>query len=172
MTCAHILGLIDAGPFADYPHAHLEAAWLHARQCATCGPALEAATALTADLVALPSLAPPPDMAAAVLKRIAQIEESHGAVVAAGMPETGAPSSTSDWSAWATALGGLGVGFAIVSAPLGDAAPIEIAMPGIRGITAGLIAMPSTTMGTLVLAAGLVLYVAGLFGPLGNRSQP
>jgi hypothetical protein len=41
-----------------------------------------------------------------------------------------------------------------------------------RGIPAGLIAMPSTTMGTLVLAAGLVLYVAGLFGPLGDRNQP
>ena len=46
----------------------------HARQCATCGPALEAAAALTADLAALPQPAPPPDLAAVVLARIAQIE--------------------------------------------------------------------------------------------------
>jgi hypothetical protein len=38
MTCAHVLGLIDAAPVADYPRAHLDAAWQHARECATCGP--------------------------------------------------------------------------------------------------------------------------------------
>ena len=59
MTCAHVLGLIDSSPFGDYPRAHLDAAWRHARQCATCGPALAAATALTADLTALLQPAPP-----------------------------------------------------------------------------------------------------------------
>ena len=39
MTCAHVLGLIDAGSFAGLSAAHLDAAWQHARQCATCGPA-------------------------------------------------------------------------------------------------------------------------------------
>ncbi len=31
MTCAHVLGLIDAAPFANYPAGHLDAAWDHAR---------------------------------------------------------------------------------------------------------------------------------------------
>ena len=50
MTCAHVLDLIDASPLADYPSARLDAAWQHARHCATCGPALDAATALAGDL--------------------------------------------------------------------------------------------------------------------------
>jgi hypothetical protein len=37
-------------------------------------------------------------------------------------------------------------------------------------MTAGLVEMPSTTMEALVLGARLVLYVAGLFAPLGGRS--
>ena len=113
MTCAHVLGLIDAGPFADYPSAHLEAAWQHARQCATCGPALEAATALTTDLAGLARPAAPPDLTAAVLARIARIERPHPAPVAAEMPETTALSSPRDWSAWATAPGGLAAGLMI-----------------------------------------------------------
>ena len=61
MTCAHVLGLIDAGPFADYPQAHLDAAWQHARQCGTCGPALETAAALSTALAALPQFAATPE---------------------------------------------------------------------------------------------------------------
>lgn len=59
MTCSQVLGLIDAGPFADYPPAHVDAAWQHARHCPTCGPALKTATALTAELGALPEPTPP-----------------------------------------------------------------------------------------------------------------
>jgi len=67
MTCAHVLGLIDAGPFADYPRAHLESAWRHARQCATCGPAMEAATSLTMDLSNLPQGAGSSELTTAIL---------------------------------------------------------------------------------------------------------
>jgi len=52
-------------------------------QCSTCGPALEAAAALTANLAALPQPAPPPDVTAAVLARITQIDRAHSAPVAA-----------------------------------------------------------------------------------------
>ena len=173
MTCAHVLGLIDAGPFADYPRAHLDAAWQHARQCATCGPALKAAAVLTADLAALSRPAPPPELAAAVLARIARIEQAHADPTVAAMPEATALSGIRDWSAWATTLGGLGAGLAIVlSTPLRETAPIDIALPRVRGIAAGLVAIPSTTIGTLVLAAGLMLYVAGLFAPIGDRNRP
>lgn len=173
MTCTHVLDLIDAGPFADYPRAHFDAAWQHAHQCATCGPALEAATAITADLAALPQPAPPPDLAGAVLARIAQIDHAHSAPAGAAMPETRARSSTRDWTAaWAAALGGLAAGLAIVlSMPSSDRAPIQIASPRVGGMTAGLVARPSTTTEALVLAAGLVLYVVGLFAPLGGRKS-
>jgi hypothetical protein len=171
MTCTHVLGLIDAGSFADYSRAHLDAAWEHARQCATCGPALRAATALTAELGSLPQPSPPPDLTAAILARVARIEAATPAPAA--MMEARAPSVARDWSSWATALGGVATGLAIVWSTLrGDGAPIDNALPGVHGITAGLVAMPSTTTGALVLAAGLVLYTAGLFAPLGDRSRP
>ena len=75
MTCAHVLGLIDAGPFADYPPAHLESAWQHARQCATCGPAMEAATSLTIDLAALPQVAASPELTTTIPARIARTDQ-------------------------------------------------------------------------------------------------
>ena len=140
MTCAHVLGLIDVGPFADYPPAHLDAAWEHARHCATCGPALEAANRLATDLAALPQPAPPPDLAAAVIARIARIEETP-----AGR------SDARDWSPVITALGALAAGVAIaLSTPSGDAVQVD----------------PKWAP---ILAAGLALYAAGLFAPLGGK---
>ena len=169
MTCAHVLGLIDAGPFAGYPRAHLDAAWRHARQCATCGPALDAATALTTELAALAQPAAPPNLAADVLARIAQIEPV--ASVASGRSETPAPSITRDWPAWATSLGGLTAGLAIVVAPPGGGTLIKITSSSVGGTAVGVGAMPSTVTAALVLAAGLVLYAAGLFGPLGGERE-
>lgn len=90
---------------------------------------------------------------------------------AATVPEATVPSVTRDWPAWATALGGVGAGLAIVlSTPLGGAAPMDIAWLRLRGMTAGLVAMPSTTPAALALAGGLALYLVGLFAPL-DRSR-
>ena len=143
MTCAHVLGLIDAGPFADYPRAHLDAAWEHARTCATCGPALEAADRLAKDLAALPQPVPPPDLAAAVIARIARIEAEKPAV----------HDPAHDWSPWITALGALAAGVAIaLSTTSGGEVSIDVRWAP-------------------VLAAGLGLYAAGLFAPLGGKRQ-
>lgn len=170
MTCTHVIEVIDAGPFADDRRAHLDAAWEHARQCATCGPALQAAIALTTSLRALPMPAPPTYLAGAVLARIAQVDQADSAH-APTVRETRAPFSTRDWSAWPTALGGLAAGLAIVLSMPQGGVPIDIASPRVGGLTSGLVAMPSTTTGALVLAAGLVLYVAGLFAPFGGRNR-
>ena len=171
MTCAHVLGLFDAGPFADYPRAHLDAAWQHARQCATCGPALEAATALTVDLAALAQLAPPPDMTGAVLARVARIEQARSAA-AEETPATGTVLERAGWSVWVTMLGGLVAGTAVLLAMLpGDWAPFYIAPVSIGEMRGGLFAMPPLTIWTVVLAAGLGLYVGGLFAPLGRSDR-
>jgi hypothetical protein len=180
MTCTHVLDLIDAGPFADYPRTDLDAAWEHARHCGTCGPAWQAATALTTDLSALPQPAPPPHLAAVVLARIAQLDppslplekRSFGATDASVMRETRAPSSPREWPAWATSLGGIAAGLVIVlSMPSGVEVPIDLASPRVGGLTTGLVPMPSTTTGAVALAAGLVLYVAGLFAPFRGRTR-
>jgi hypothetical protein len=171
MTCAHVLGLIDAGPFADYPRAHLEAAWAHAHQCAVCGPALEAATSLTADLTALPRPVPPPDLSAAVLARIARLEQTRSNPVDAATAHTGTPSIARDWPAWATAAGGVAAALAIaVATPGGDLTAFDIVSPRVGPTTVALLAMPSANAWTATVVAGLMLYLAGLFAVLGRGS--
>lgn len=164
MTCAHVRGLIDAGPFAGYPPAHFDAARRHARACGTCGQAMAAAAALAADLAGLPQPAPPPDLAAAVMARIERMDEAHTTAVAS-MPGTAPRHAAGDWPAWATTIGGLAVGLAVYWAPPGGATASG------NWMTISLTAMPSTSAWALVLAAGLVLYVAGLFAPLGGSNR-
>jgi len=169
MTCVHVLGLIDAGPFADYPHAQLDAAQ-HARQCATCGPALQAATALATDLAALPEPVPPPELASTILARIARIQAAQSAPVVQGTSTRTIASATSDWASWATTLGSVGAALAIVvSMVLGDEPSGVVAWPRVGGTMTGLVAITSPTTWTLVLAASLALYVAGLLAPLRGK---
>ncbi len=179
MTCRHVLGLIDAGPFADYPRAHLDAAWQHARQCPTCGPALAAGAALAADLATLPYPAPPPTLAATVRARIALNEAGRPAdarTATTGATSPSAPravgSTTSAWPAWATALGGLGAGItAVLTTPLDRAAAVDVPWFSPPWLTAGFAAMPPSNLLALVLVGGLGLYMAGLFGQLRRRRR-
>ena len=156
MTCNHVIDLIDAGPFADYPRAHLEAAWQHARNCPTCGPALRSAEALTGDLRTLRQLAPPRDLAINVLARIAALEAK-----AAEAESVAAPSLVARSPDWRTAVGAMASTAAVALAVAG-----EVSMPGSSsggdGSGGWLIQMPAMTAGTLMLAACLVLYTAGL----------
>jgi len=171
MTCAHVLGLIDAGPFADYPKVHLDAAWHHARACATCGPTLTAATTLARDLSALPRPAPPPDMAAAIMTRIREVD------VVPASPEVEVASGAADrppaqgWPAWATTLGGLSAAIAIVlSMPPGPEAGSSGVASSRSWAEAILVALPSLDAWA-VISTSLVLYVVGLFAPIRERSR-
>lgn len=166
MTCAHVLDLIDAGMLADHPRAHLDAAWQHARECGTCGPALQVATALTTDLAGLPQVAAPSDLYKGAMARIAQIEAVNSASIVAGAPPTALPSHTRDWAEW-VAFGGLAAGFAsVLWSPFVDGATSGAESLRAVGVMAGSFALPSSVMSTIFLVAGLVLYLAGLFAPL------
>lgn len=169
MTCSHVLGLIDAGPFADYPAAHLEAAWRHASQCPTCGPALSASRALASHLAALAQPAPPPDLAAAVLARIARLEDRAAPLSAVS---AGVRSATPAWPAWAATLGALAAAVAIVLPMWREGAPlfIDAMSPGRLALVGGLVPLPDTFGDAAMLAGALVLYAAGLFAALGNRT--
>lgn len=171
MTCTHVLGLIDAGPFADYPRAHLDAAWRHARECPTCGPALEAASQLTMDLHALAQPAAPPELASVVLARIARTDQDLAAPNAA-RPEGRAAFGAGEWSIRAAAVGGLAAAVAIVMSMPAGGMSAYIAAPVVGGISSGVVAMRSSGSEALMLAASLVLYAAGLFAPLGGRGRP
>lgn len=165
MTCAHVLGLIDAWPFADYPRAHLDAAWQHARGCATCGPALAAASVLTSDLIALPQITAPPDLAAVVLARIAQIEPAETIAVTTVTPR---PFLAPEWPSWATTLGGLAAAFAVVLTILADN-PMVSALLAASGSTIQPVPSLPTAVLAFLLLAGLVLYLTGLFAPFAAR---
>ena len=165
MTCAHVLGLIDAAPFANYPAAHVDAVWDHARGCATCGPALNAATALATVLSRLPQPEPPPQLAAAVLARIARLdlpERSRPATLTA-------PTKASEvyrWQDRAAALASVvAASLVVLSLTLSGGPSLDLTSPRVGGVS-GLFAAMSTHTSWPALAASLVLYLIALFVPL------
>jgi hypothetical protein len=166
MTCTHVLGLLDAGPFADWPPAHLDAAREHARQCATCGPALRAATALPATLAALPQVSAPTDLAGAVMAGLHRIEDAARGT-ATDRPVVIA-ASVRAWPAWAAALGGLASGLAMAMRTYATLA--EAARTAAGGAMAGLLSIPPPVWG-VVLGAGLLVYAAGVFAPVAGRTR-
>ena len=164
MTCAHVLGLIDVGPFADYPAEHLDAAWTHARGCATCGPALTAAAALATDLASLPQPDPPAHLAASVMARIARLEPPHTAAAPASV-QSDAPVLLR-WQDRAAALAGVAAGGVVVlSIAVSPGTAVDLTSPRIGGLT-GLLTANATSTGGTAVAVGLVLYLVGLFAPL------
>jgi hypothetical protein len=174
MTCAHVLGLLDAGPFADYPRRHLEAAWQHARECATCGPAMELATELTRGLVALPQPTVPPNMTANVLARIAALPvapaEAPNEISTARRTFAAARSGP----VWATAVGGLAASAALVVSvpPPADGGAVDAGAAAWASLGTGMVALPSMTAAGLGLAAALAIYGAGLLLSAGPSERP
>jgi hypothetical protein len=168
MMCAHVLGLIDAGPFAEYPPEHLDAAREHARECPTCGPALAVATSLQAELATLPEPEAPADLANIVMARIAQLPESDAAA-ATGKQPAASPVRRRDWTPMVTAIGGLVAGLAmILTMPSGVEGLGGFVTPRLSG--GALATMPATVPAALTIGAGLVVYVVGLFAPVRVKS--
>ena len=163
MTCTHVLNLIDAGELADVSPDHLDRARAHARDCATCGPALAAAAALTSALTQLPHPRPPADLTAPVLARIAQIAAAPAGAVDASMRQ--APATRSEGLRWAVVIGLQAAAIAIVLAMT-----LSGGGTGVVRITGGT-PVPGTAAGALALALGSALYVAGLLAPLGRRRR-
>jgi hypothetical protein len=169
MTCAHVLGLIDAGPFADYPSAHLAAAWAHATGCPTCGAARQAADAITAELTALPQPVPPSGLAELVMARITRIPEPLAADMSAPLRESAKAEHPDDSWSWAPVLGALSAALAIVLvAASGDMVRSDLwslRTPSLRR----LLTMPELNAGMLGLVACLLVYIAALFPTLHSR---
>lgn len=172
MTCRHVLDLIDAGPWADYPPAHLEAAWRHARDCVTCGPALEASTLIARRLEGLSSTEPPAHFAASIAARIARLDTPHVVTLAAGRVRP-ASAAVRWWRAVAAVAGVVAASALVAWLP-----PDIWTTRGFGALWAGSIGVapfiqPASSGGLLALAAGIVLLVAGLFRttrPINSRS--
>jgi hypothetical protein len=163
MTCEYVLGVIDGG-VVDISVGDREAARRHAQGCAACRLAWEAADGLTADLARLPLPAPPHELAGIALARIARLED--------GQPDaadfTAAASEIRNWPAWLTAAGGVVIAAAIVSMPSG-VLTLNIGPIVLRDAEVGFPSM-SSAVGLALLGAGLVLYVVGLFAPIGRKN--
>ena len=164
-----MLGLIDAGPFADYPSAHLAAAWEHATGCPTCGPARQAANAITAELTALPQPVLPSGLAESVMARIARIPEPMVANTSTRLRESANAAHTDDSWSWTPVLGALSATLAIVLlAASGDVVRSDLwslRTPSLRR----LLTMPELNAGMLGLVACLLVYIAALFPTLHSR---
>ena len=168
MTCTHVLGLIDAAPFADYPRAHLDAAWDHARTCATCGPALKAATALGSELSALPPVQAPSAMTASIMARVARLEPVEAAAdrhaVPAGKP---VPRFTAGLPTWSVALGTI-----LAAVVLNSEGPDGVgAWSRFAPLAIGPMDMPTTATAGVLLFVGLLIYAGGLFGQVRDRTH-
>jgi len=144
MTCAHVLGLIDAGPFAGYPPEHLDAAFDHARACPTCGPALAVSHAVDVDVAALPQVAAPPDLEKAVMARIARLEDP-----------VAVPTTDRAWTAGAVIAGA-------IAAAVAFAIELSVAWKWLAP-------RPDTVLALFVVS--LLMYSAGLFAPLAGRRR-
>jgi hypothetical protein len=161
MTCRHVLGLIDAGPFADYPAAHLDAAWAHADNCSACGPALRASRVLTSQLRVLAQPSVPSHVATTVMARIARLEAP--ILDQAARSSTAAVRSTGvGWTVWGAAAC-LTAGFVVVATLYGSTVTV---WPGwtFRPTMQELAA--SSPAALAAPACGLVVYVIGLLMPL------
>ena len=162
MTCRHVLDLIDAGPWADYPPAHLEAAWRHARGCPTCGPALEASTLIAGRLAGLPATEPPAHFAASVSARIARLDTPQ--LVTRDARRVRPARVVDRWPA-VSAVAGVVAAVALVAwLPPGiwTTRGFGALWSGWMDVTPLL--QPASSGELLVLTAGIVLFVAGLFG--------
>jgi hypothetical protein len=163
MTCAHVLNLIDAGPFAIPAQAHLDAAREHALHCSTCGPAWTMMRDLEVDLRDLGEPVSPPDCRMAVLSRIAEID-----AVAARSVQSRVAAGWQRWPAWTGALGGAAAVAAIQSMAGADLTPLT---PRSGTITAGLVALPAAQPALVVLVIGLFAYAKGLFSVTASASR-
>ncbi|MEO7190096.1 MAG: hypothetical protein ABI051_03495 [Vicinamibacterales bacterium] len=164
MTCRHVLGLIDAGPFADYPAPHLDAAWSHANNCPTCGPAMRASHAMTDQLRRLAQPPAPSNVATTVMARIARLETP---VLRADAPLTSGHDRPVrvGWNGWVSAAT-ITVGVLIIATTSGAKAISQVLGP-VRPGTEALVAGSWMTLAGLTL--GLVIYLMGLMMPLWQR---
>ena len=172
MICKHLLALIDALPLAEYPPGQLEAAERHARDCVRCRSALTAAKALEIELHRQPEPAPPAGLAAAIIARTARLDDER-ATTSRDASWVAAIKARSDRRAWAAAIAGLAVGLGAQGYRLlSGESTLNLTSSRIGGGMDGVIELLHGGPAVVVLAAGLLLYLAGLFALLGTTEAP
>lgn len=162
MTSKHIHTLIGALPLAEYTPYELAVAERAARDCVECRQGLADAKWLDSELSRQAEPAPPAGLAAAIVARTARLDEEVPSV-SGDLLRDPAARVRSDRPWWAAALVGGGAGLGVqVFGLLSGEMPLDLTSPRIGGGIEMLVPSPSV----VVLAAGLLLYLAGIFGPI------
>lgn len=122
--------------------------------------------ALESDLTRLPEPAVPAGLAAGINARIARLDAQRAAT-ASEPSRLDAADSRRDRLSWTVALVGatVGLGAQAYRMLLGEAT-LDLTSLRISGGLGSVIEMPPLTPATAVLAAGLLLYLAGLLAPI------
>ena len=119
---------------------------------------------VTTAMRALPCPAPPSDLTAPVMARIARFDEHAAAVRNTADGQVQSSEKASDWQAW-IALGGMAAGVAIATpAYLASADVTSFARGGLTGLAAA----PDTLIAAVSLAAAFGICLVSLFLPLRN----
>lgn len=158
MTCQQVSTLL-ALPLGEAPRRRLEAATQHAGACVRCRQALAETSRLEAALTDLPDAEPPAEMAAVVLARVARAAEEREARRTQPYRELAVRRLDLSWAWTLTGLILALGGYVYRLMTGGRLSGPESSLPGIGGSSGP---FPVDPVGWL-LAAGLLLYLAGLF---------
>ena len=169
MTCQHVLGLIDAGPFSGYPRGHIEQAWAHARACAACGAALAVSSRLDRELPQLGASAHTVDVTPAVMARIAQIHDAQRAATVGSVAATA--ESRRDGIAWGGVLAALAAALVVTMRVAADDR-IADATSRADGLWPAVDQLPASGDAALTLAVTLLVYAAALVNAVRSRNRP
>ena len=168
MKSDHVIGLIDAGAFAGRSSGHPNA-WQHVQECATCAAALSAAGRVRDGLTALAQPAPPRDLSASVLARIAQLDDARAGGRDTATARIPAAVRSHRTSIWLTASGAAVVACAVGALVLSGGSDGSAAPMGGSVIRSGLMTISADAA---VALAGLVVYAAGLFAAIDRGRSP
>ena len=166
MTLKHVHTLVEALPLAEHPRHELEAAESHARDCIECRQVLDAARWLDSELGRQPEPAAPEGLAATILARTARLDDE---TAPAPRDRSREPVATarSDRLSWAAALAGIAIGVgAEIYGVLSGTSHLDLTSSRIGQGATGLIEILDAGPSVIVLAAGLLLYLAGVFASL------
>jgi hypothetical protein len=160
MICDQVRPFIDRLPAREWTREMRAAITKHVGSCTRCKQALEAVTAMEAEILALPEIEAPADMAEAIAARIAELP-----VPVQATEPVEKPCPLKDLRPWAALAPGALTAFAasLYLAISGGQTPELVNAKPMGGWLERMVEMQHAGPGVYVLAAGLILFTIGLF---------
>jgi predicted anti-sigma-YlaC factor YlaD len=160
MNCKHSQMLIRTLPRSERTTQQRDRIDEHVGRCAACRGLLEAEQQLDAELQSLIEPEPPSTLVPVVMARIARIPLQHASVPS---PAVRVLSTTSRWIGVTVAIGAYL--FALIQ---GESSTLTLSQ--LSTLLQGAWAPSLMSVPTTVFAVGILLFLIGLFAPLGRSS--